>query len=615
LPAQTPEPEPVRSSITVVEKISTEAPANISMVGRPELSRSAGVNLDDRLRDIPGFSLFRRSSGLVAHPTTQGVSLRGIGSSGASRSLVLWDGVPLNDPFGGWVYWTRVAPEEVDRIEISRGASTSVFGDRALGGAIALFSREAAPNRLRASYETGNRGTHDLSAGYSHLWPRLGISGNARGFTTDGYFVVAESVRGAIDREAGVRFLAADARLDYLGAVNRAFLRADLLAEDRKNGTVLQNNSTGLGTVAAHYQHERARDVFSVLGFHTREEFRSTFSAIAPDRNSERPTFQQTVPSEAVGGAGLWRHGASRWNLLAGADVFRVEGHSIDSLFPTGVRVGGGTLLQHGTFVQADASAGPARFFAGARHHFTGQDRQFFSPSAGVVVGRGAWRARGSLYRSFRAPTLNELYREFRVGNAVTLANPELRPERLFGAEAGFDYSAELFTVRVTGYRNKLDDIVTNVTLSTTPALIVRQRGNAAAATSRGFEIDTEARWRMLLGEARYLYVDSRFSTGERVPQIPRHHVTAQLSVNWRGAMASAGLRHFGDQFEDDRNLFLLPRFRTVQLVARQRLTRALSAVLAVENLLDREYVTGFSPTPTIGAPRLWRAGLRWDAR
>lgn len=74
-----------------------------------------------RLRQVPGFSLFRRSSSVVAKPTTQGVSLRAIGSSGASRTLVLWDGIPINDPFGGWVYWTRIDPAHIDRVEIDRG--------------------------------------------------------------------------------------------------------------------------------------------------------------------------------------------------------------------------------------------------------------------------------------------------------------------------------------------------------------------------------------------------------------------------------------------------------------------------------------------------------------
>jgi outer membrane receptor for ferrienterochelin and colicin len=111
-----PKIEPLHQSITVTEKISTEAPALIQVLGRPEVEQTPGVDLDDRLRMVPGFSLFRRSSSLAANPTTQGVSLRGLGSSGASRTLVLWDGIPVNSPFGGWVYWTRLAAEEMERI-------------------------------------------------------------------------------------------------------------------------------------------------------------------------------------------------------------------------------------------------------------------------------------------------------------------------------------------------------------------------------------------------------------------------------------------------------------------------------------------------------------------
>ena len=178
------------------------------------------------------------------------MSLRGLGSSGASRSLVLWDGIPVNDPFGGWVYWTRLSPEEIERVELSRGAATSVFGDRAMSGAISLFSRPAERLHLIAAYEGGNKNTHMLTGGLSHLWGRFGVSGTVRAFTTDGYYVVAEENRGAVDTPAGVRFVSGVTRVDYLGARDRLFVKFDVLAEERANGTVLTHNSTNLGTLA-----------------------------------------------------------------------------------------------------------------------------------------------------------------------------------------------------------------------------------------------------------------------------------------------------------------------------------------------------------------------------
>ena len=606
----------MKTSITVTSSISTEAPANITVLDAAEIKQAAGVNLDDRLRRIPGFSLFRRSSSIVANPTTQGISLRGIGSSGASRTLLLWDGIPENDPFGGWIYWDRFAPQEMERVEISRGASTSVFGDLALGGAIGLFSRPAQARHFQAGYEGGNPNTHEVRAGASSLWRHFALSGSGRAFTTDGYFIVPASVRGSVDRSAGVSFVAADTRLDFFGSADKLFVRFDLLAEHHENGTALQTNSTGLGSLAASYSHEWVHDQVSVLGYYTQEGFRASFSSIGARRNSEQLTMRQTVPSDAIGSAALWRHAGSysgvTWHVLAGADAARVEGASTDSLFPTGERVGGGSTLQHGVFGQADASLGPFNFYGGIRHSFTGRGGTFVSPSAGVSVGRGRLRARGSVYRAFRAPTLNELFREFRVGNAITQANADLTPEKLFGAEVGLDFVGENTRAGITFYRNDLTGLITNVTLRT-GATIVRQRQNASAALSRGLEANVRHTWNHWRGELAYLYADSTYLTGARIPQVPRHQGTGGIAYQRSRTLLSADLRSYSLQFEDDLNLFRLPGFASLQMAAEQRLAAGFSARAAFENLLNREYVTGFSPTPTIGNPRLWRIGLKWE--
>jgi outer membrane cobalamin receptor len=622
LPAQTPnppagdpaKPEPVTTSITVVEKISAETPANLTVLDQTALQQSPGTNLDDRLRDVPGFSLFRRSSSLVAHPTTQGISLRGIGSSGASRTLVLWDGIPANDPFGGWVYWTQFVPDEIGRAEISRGAATSIFGDRAMSGAIGIFSRQPETMHVLAEYEFGNENTHDISAGFSQAWSHLAISGAARAFTTDGYYIVPASIRGAADTHANVQFVTADVRIDHYTSAGNLFFKTSILAEERRNGTVLTHNSTGMGTISLRYVREFTSDSFSLLGFHTQEGFHSTFSSVSADRNTDRLSYTQTVPSHADGGAILWQHHAGRWNLLGGADVYRVEGTSTDHLVPSGIRVGGGTQLQHGVYGQVDATFGWVKLFTGVRHSFAG-DSQFLSPNGGFVIGKKRLRARGSIYRSFRAPTLNELYRTFKTGNTTTEANPNLVPETLWGAEAGFDWTGETSLFRVTGFRNALDNLVTNVTLSSSSTAIVRQRANAAAALSRGVEAEFTQRFRNFTGELKYLYVDSRYVTGYRVAQIPKNQGAAQLIWQRAGTLASLGLRAYAYQFDDDLNVYRLPGYATLQFVLRQRLVRSLFAEATLENALDRQFYTAFTPTPNIGAPRLWRVGLRWDGR
>ena len=608
---RTVQPEPLKTSITVSEKITAEVPGVVSRLDDKSLASRPGVSLDDRLRDVPGFSLFRRNSSLVAHPTTQGVSLRGIGSTGASRTLVLFDGIPANDPFGGWVYWTRFDPEALESVEISRSASSSVFGDRAMGGVVSLLTPAPRSRRWTAGLDAGNQGIFDARGGYADLFGRLGVSALVRGLSTDGYYIVPPEVRGAVDRRAGADFMAGDLKLDHFGGIRRLGLQVNVLTERRDNGTPLQRNSSSLGTLGAHYSDEK----FALTAYHSRGEFRSGFSAVAANRASERATFRQQVPSQDWGGSAVWRRVAASRNLVLGADLHRPSGESRDTLFPAGFRLGGGHLWQQGLFAQSDLALGRrGRFHAGLRHDFTGRGRRFWSPSVGVVFPEGPRRWRASAHRSFRAPTLNELFRDFSVGNVLTRANPDLRPESLVGGEAGMDWQARAALARVSLFWNAIDDLVGNVTLSSAPNQIIRQRRNLVAAATRGVEIELHKNLRRFRASAAYLFVDSRLENRLRIPQVGRHQGSAHLLYDSGSTLASIGIRSYSLQFEDDLNRFRLPGFAAVQVAARRRLARGFSILASAENLLNRTYLVGISPNPIIGAPRLLRAGVRWDS-
>jgi len=606
--------DPLKQSITVNADIAAEAPASIVELGRPQLQQLPGENLDDRLRYVPGFSMFRRSSSLAANPTTQGISLRGLGSSGASRTLLLWDGIPVNSPFGGWIYWDRLAPEDIERVELSRGASTSIFGDKAMGGSINIFSRPPEPYHLQLGSDGGNDGQVQLYGGFSHLWrSRLGVSAHVRSYRTDGYYILPADIRGPVDQPAGVEFVAGTIRFDYLLRRDKLFLRLDTLAEDRKNGTNLTPNSTGLGSLAASWAHDTTHDGLLISAYHTRENYHAWFSAIGAGRKTETLSFMQHAPSDEAGTAGLWRHTQSKWTTIVGGDVVRTAGYSADNLLPTGIRFGEGVRWSRGFFGQLNGKTGPVSLFLGAREDFTGQDK-FFSPSGGVTAGRGLFRVRASAYRSFRSPTLNELYRTFRAGNTVTQANANLLPETLFGAETGFDIVGETRRLSFTLFRNAIDDVITNVTLSSAPTLITKQRQNAASAVTHGIEANLRqnfgAHWQ---GELSYLFVDSRYVTGLRIPQVAKQQGSSSLTWLHKRTFVSSSLRVYSLQFEDDLNTLPLPGYLVLQFSARQNLTKSLSARFEMENALDKVYLTGRTPAPQIGAPRLYRVGLRWD--
>lgn len=612
---QTPPLPPLKTTVTVNATLTTETPASITDLDQQQVEDTPGMELDDRLRQVPGFSLYRRTSSVVANPTTQGVSLRGVGSSGASRTLVLWDGFPVNDPFGGWVYWDRLDPNYIEEVQIDRGAATSVFGDRAMSGTISMFSRPEEPQHIVFDYLGGNDDTQDVSASYSNLWGPWGVSVDGRGFTTDGYYITPESIRGTVDQRANVHFATGDVRLDYLGKADRLSIHFDILAEDRRNGTLLTHNSTGLGELGATYTHSWENDQVSGIVYHEQEQFHSTYSSVSLNRDHETLVSQQTVPIDDTGGAAYWQHHAKHWNTIVGADADDTHGISYDYSYSTHILTpSGGTLVEHGVFGQGDLDFGPVRFFGGVRQEFTGQHGEtFVSPNGGVAVGVGNFRLRASGYRAFRAPTLNELYRPFRVGNVETLANANLVPEGLLGAETGFDYTRKGTQVSFSLFRNELDNLIDNATLSTSPTLILRKRENFPSALSRGLEANVAHRWSHWSAQAGYIYADARLATGQRIPLIPKQQGTAMLSYTRKTTMISAGVRAFGLEFDDDLNQYLLPGYAALEMSAQQHITKNFSAVASVENLLDRTYLVALTPTPNTGEPRLWRVGLRWS--
>ena len=605
------EVEPLKTSITVIGELESPASGYITSFSDQSLASRPGVNVDDRLRDIPGFTLFRRSSSFVAHPTSQGVALRGIGSSAASRTLVLYDGLPANDPFGGWVYWSRFNPEAVGAVELSRGASTSVYGDRAMGGVISLFTPSPENRHAWASLQSGSAGIVDLNGGYSNLYGKHGISAAVRGFRSEGYYNVPSEIRGSADTRLDVDFLVNDFRWDYFRDQDRLTFRANILAEQRQNGTQLRENSSSLGTAGLHYQ----RGGISASAYHSRGALRSTFSALSVDRNIETLNLLQRVPFDDTGGSLSWNKTTSVWNLLLGADTHRASGISYETVVAIGAqRELGGRLWQQGLFAQTDFAAGSrTRIYTGLRHDFTDRGNDFWSPRGGIAVTEGPRRWRASAYRSFRAPTLNEFFRQFRVGNILTLNNPDLAPETLVGTEGGVDWRQSGFLFRGTVFWQRIDDLVGNATIST-GAVITRRRENFGSATSRGAEIEMQRTFGRLRLEAAYLYVDSQLDDENRwMPQVPRHQGSVQLLYSSGATLVSAGIRPSALQFEDDLNQFVLPGFATVQLMLQRRLGKGVSAIFAAENLFNRTFLAGFDPQPTTGTPRLMRVGLKWE--
>ncbi len=239
--------------------------------------------LDDALRSTPGFTLFRRSSSRVANPTTQGVTLRGVSGSGASRTLVLADGVPLNDPFGSWVYWNRIPLAAVDRVEVVRGATGDLYGAGALGGVVQLLTVQPIRSRARATIDGGSHDTVRgslFAAAEQNGWA---ASGAFEGVRTDGAFVIGSEVRGAVDTKAD-----SDYQTGFFTASRRAdswhvTLRGAGYSEERGNGTPVQVNTTDWKQFSAVAGGLVGGGMFDVQVASSNQDYYQTFSAVAAD--------------------------------------------------------------------------------------------------------------------------------------------------------------------------------------------------------------------------------------------------------------------------------------------------------------------------------------------
>jgi outer membrane receptor protein involved in Fe transport len=653
-------PEAIIDRVTVTATRTqtrlSDGAATTVVITADDLANTSALTVDDALRQVPGFSLFRRSGSRTANPTTQGVSLRGVGASGASRALVLHDGVPLTDPFGGWIYWGRVPRESIEQIEVVRGGESHLYGTDALGGVINFIPRNTEPATLSLEASYGNQTTPSTSlfaAGSKGNW-----SGalSAQVFHTDGYVLVDEDQRGRVDTAAGAEHSTIDLYVSrQVRESGRLFARGSVFGEARENGTPVQQNRTHIRQLAAGLEHSNSSVGSVAIRFYGGAQvFDQDFSAIAADRNSETITRSQRVPAQQFGLTSQWsRSLGSRHTLVAGVEAREVRGASNELVFVSGslssaVGAGGrertfgiygedvirlsprwlatiGTRVDRWRNYDALSTSRPlAQPGPVAVTEFGERTESAFSPHLSLthrLTDNVSLQASG--YRAFRAPTLNELYRSFRVGNIFTLANADLRAERLTGAEAGATLIAlnRRLTLRGNYFWSETTRPVANVTLAVAPALITRQRQNLGRTGSQGVDIDVSAQiGPRLLFTGGYEFVDAsviefpanRTLEGLRIPQVPRHQLTFQARYSSPSRL-SVGIqgRVVGTQFDDDQNQFALDRFFTLDALVSHPVARGVDLFAAFENLFDQDYAIGRTPVRTAGPPFLARFGIR----
>jgi outer membrane receptor protein involved in Fe transport len=284
-------PEPRAERVYAIEHLTTR-----------EIERSPSRELDQLLKTISGVQLFRRSDARSGHPTSQGVTLRALGGNASSRALLVLDGVPQSDPFGGWVNWPAYDPLSLSDVRVVRGGGSVANGPGALAGTIEMSSR--ADRGVAGEVDAGSRGSLDSSA-------RIGASAGAGLLTlfgsagrSDGFIPITRDTRGRADQPAPYRQWTARARWvaplapatevqASLAAFHDQRTRGTDFSEDRTNGADASLRLVGRGD----WQ-------WSATGYWQWRNLESSTASLDPSRTTAtRVLLQDSVPSYGIGGS------------------------------------------------------------------------------------------------------------------------------------------------------------------------------------------------------------------------------------------------------------------------------------------------------------------------
>jgi len=605
-----------------------------------QLREAPGFTLDDRLRQVAGFQLFRRTSSWVANPTTEGTTLRGLGSTAASRTLVLSDQVPLNDAYGGWIHWSEIPALAVRDVELMRGGASDLYGSSAIGGVIDVVpvvpkNFDYGLNLAGASEDTSI--VDGLLTAGARRWSGLAASSL---FRTGGYILTAPSLRGPVDIPSNVH--SQSGRVELRRAVTAdgdVFVRGNVLNEARSNGTPLQTNGTRIWRyVAGGDFTDHDADRLLVRFYGTDQSFRQSFSSINSTRTSEKLTSLHVDPSQQVGGAVQWARSYRQWTMVAGGDVLDNRGTDLEQISEVSL-----SARQRGEGVYGEVLWAPSTWsiaFSSRFDHFGSFDARqsggtpqplpsisenVFNPRLGVVKKiNNALSLTGSGFRAFRGPTMNELYRQGQVGQQITLANPGLQAERATGFEFGaLGTVGRWGSLRGSYFWTQVNRPVAAVTLSSTPTSTLLMRENLGQLTSKGLTAEWDvpvAPWMSVIGGYQLAFSTvTKFQAdptlvGKWTPQVPRNMATLQLRFSWeRVGVFGVDLRTSGHQFDDSANQFRLAGYGQVDLYGEHSFGERWRLYLQVQNLLNQPVEAGRTPLLTLGSPVTVLGGVRFS--
>lgn len=675
--AQTASSETVIVTATRTPEPLGEVPASVSVVTADQIADTPAQGLDDILRNIPGMTLNNIGPD-VGHPTAYNKSMRGLPTT-ETRMLVMVDGVPVNDPFFGYIQWNRVPLDDIDHVEVVRGGGSPLWGNTAMGGVVNVITKTPQTDQLTASAAGGSYGGYNTSLNGTYIasdWLKIGLNASFTG--TDGYQTTPASwtTFGTLNLRSPVYTPTSNSaknvglRADFTPATDiSGFLNVNYSENEQTLSTPIGLDHQEIWTYAGGLTKTFDNDTsLSATFFHDDNNFVTNNPHLLTFTTEYNSNVHTTTATDN-GASLVLTHQMAGWlrALNFGADFHQIAGHDLANYYaPSGTLaaapiIGGGTQLFLAGYGQVQIVPIDAlEIMASLRYQYyrsyNGIDT--FPPGFGAIPDYNKYRftprvdaryrfddefaLRGAYYQSFRAPTLDQLYRTYADTTAgIYEGNPTLLPESLEGEEVGLDYTLPGLRSQFTAYNSTISNLITqrNLDASEFPSILGVNCGydpatftyltctrniNAASAVARGFE--AEITWDIGGGfssKSTYTYADSHYTAnpidptavGNRLEGVPMHNASTGVTYadpsGWRASVVLRYLsKSYGDAHPED-GLIQDAHF-VVDLSGSYQLTKQLQAYAQIQNLFGTRYIaSNGGGVPILGTPFEVMSGLR----
>lgn len=557
-----------------------DTPASATVIDQQQIEARQSTDLSDLVTTVPGLAVIQ--AGAPGQQTS--VFTRGTNST---QTLLLWNGIELNDPYFGSVNWQFVPLDGVERVEVVRGPFSALYGSNAVGGVVQVFTGSRQGGRVNLEGGENGYARGGIAAGTDLGPTRLDVVGSVRRgggeFANDDFDAGEGVVRAQWNVATG----------STLGLLVRANDSKTGIPFSGADATPRREISWREREVAVPFQSERGP--WRVEAQLSRTDFDDAFR----DPDDAFGFTASDTESQALRGRAVvsWK-GDKNLRLAGGAEAERLEVTASD-VFAT--NLDGAHQRTWAAFGEADWGTGPLRLEVGLRRDDNNVYGGKTSLRAGTVLKLGAdTRLRASYGEAFRAPSLGEL---FFPGSG----NPGLQPEDTTSYELGLDHRAGGWRFGLTGFQNRLRNLI-DFDLATFREV------NIDRARTRGVEGEVGVRRGIFDATVNATWLDTEdLDTGLELLRRPRRSANLVLTARPGGWTLNAVGRYVGDRADTDPVTFARatnPSYVRVDLAARWKALAWLAPYARVENAGDREYsqALGF-PSPG----RTFIGGLSFD--